>query len=248
MALDISAELNRADKSSWGIKKRLLAKEACDLIYKVGHKLAGVKINNQLILSLGLYDFLPSVIDAIESNDLPAVADCKVNDVGHTNEWITRHFLNAGFDALIANPFVGWTGGLDKVFEISRSRSTGVILLVYMSHPASAEGYGQLVIDPSTGETRPQYIIFAEKANKWKSDGVIVGATAPEKIREIHNILDKNIPIICPGVGAQGGDLEKAINAGASYLIVGRTVFGSDNPESTLNDLNRRIKSIFASS
>jgi orotidine-5'-phosphate decarboxylase len=44
--------------------------------------------------------------------------DCKVNDIGSTNQVIAEYYT-AGFDALIANPFVGWEEGLELIFDDS---------------------------------------------------------------------------------------------------------------------------------
>jgi len=100
----------------------------------------------------------------------------------------------------------------------------GVIVLVYMSHRGAVEGYGQMVQDPATRGLVPQYRMFAEKALKWNADGAVVGATYPEKIREVHAVLKAKVPIYSPGVGAQRGNMEAAVKAGAQYLIVGRTI------------------------
>ena len=159
--------------------------------------------------------------------------DCKINDVGHTNKIIAESYYKAGFDALTANPFVGWDEGLKPVFEVAKKMDRGVILLVYMSHKAADEGYGQTVQSPETGRLGPQYVAFAEKALSWKADGVVVGATYPKRISVIHKILKTKIPIFSPGVGTQGGGIEAAIKAGARYLIVGRTITLSVNPDET---------------
>jgi len=109
----------------------------------------------------------------------------------------------------------------------------GVILLVYMSHRGASEGYGQTVRDPETGEMRSQYMVFAEKALEWKADGAVVGATYPEKIREVQAVLKDKVPIYSPGVGAQGGDIEAAVKAGVRYLIVGRAIVLAEDPAET---------------
>jgi orotidine-5'-phosphate decarboxylase len=106
----------------------------------------------------------------------------------------------------------------------------GVILLVYMSHKGAEEGYGQTIQEPKAGRRVHQYVVFAQKALSWNADGAVVGATYPEKIREIHAILKNHVPIYSPGVGAQGGSIETAIRAGARYLIVGRSITFAENP------------------
>jgi orotidine-5'-phosphate decarboxylase len=52
----------------------------------------------------------------------------------------------------------------------------------------------------------------------------------PEKIREIHQVLNGKVPIYSPGVGAQGGAAEEALKAGSQYLIVGREIVQAQNP------------------
>jgi orotidine-5'-phosphate decarboxylase len=171
--------------------------------------------------------------------------DCKINDVGHTNRTIAEYYYKAGFDALTANPFVGWEEGLQPVFEVANQMNRGVIILVYMSHKAAEEGYGQKIQDPKTGHLKPQYVAFAERALSWNADGAVVGATYPEKIREVHTILGDRVPIYSPGVGVQGGDVESAMKAGARYLIVGRTIILAENPAEnakSIRDIARQCK------
>jgi len=192
--------------------------------------ICALKINHHLILPLGLFDGVKRIVDRAHELGLPTIVDCKANDVGSTNRIIAENYFRAGFDALIANPFVGWEDGLKPIFEVADRVGGGVILLAYMSHKAAWEGYGQKIYDPISGRVKPQYIIFAEKALSWGADGVIVGATYPEKIMEIKEILGDKIPIYSPGIGVQGGDVEKALLAGSRYLIVGRFIVEAGNP------------------
>jgi orotidine-5'-phosphate decarboxylase len=99
-----------------------------------------------------------------------------------------------------------------------------------MSHKAATEGYGQTIVDAETGTKTLQYISFANKALKYGADGAVVGATHPEKIREIHEILGQKVPIYSPGIGAQGGTAQAALMAGATYVIVGREITLAENP------------------
>jgi orotidine-5'-phosphate decarboxylase len=163
--------------------------------------------------------------------------DAKVNDIGATNQVIADYYFAAGFDAIIANPFVGWDEGLKPLFDVAKRLERGVILLTYMSHKGASEGYGQTIINPAVEKT-PQYLSFAKKALEWGADGVVVGATYPEKIAEVKQIVGGNVAIFSPGVGAQGGAAETALKAGASYIIVGREITLSDNPEQAAHKLN----------
>ena len=193
--------------------------------------LCAVKLNYHLVLPLGIFDGAKEIVERAHSLGLPAIMDCKINDVGYTNRVIAENYFRAGFDAVIANPFVGWEDGIEPVFKVAKTMNRGVILLVYMSHKAAWEGYGQTVKNPDTGEEQLQYKVFAQKSLSWKADGVVVGATYPEKIREVHAILRDKVPIYSPGGGAQGGDVKAAAEAGAQYLIVGRAITLADSPK-----------------
>ncbi len=220
--------------------RQTLYKRAENIIDIVNPYVCAVKFNHHLILPLGIFNGVQKLLEKAHEKELPTIMDCKVNDIGSTNHVIAEYYYEAGFDALIANPFVGWEEGLKPVFEAAKNRNKGVILLAYMSHKGAGEGYGQIVVDAKSGHRIPQYIVFARKALEWGADGVVVGATYPEKIKEVYNVLIGKIPIYSPGVGVQGGEIESALKAGASYLIVGRAITLSENPAETA----KRIRDI----
>ena len=206
--------------------------------------ICAVKINHHLTLPLGTFDGVMELVEQIRGEGMLAIMDAKVNDIGNTNQIIAEYYFAAGFDAIIANPFVGWEEGLKPLFDVSKQLNRGVILLTYMSHKGASEGYGQTIIDPETGQQIPQYVSFARKALKWGADGVVVGATVPQKIAEVKQILGEKVPIYSPGVGAQGGAAETAVKAGANYLIVGREITNSDDPAQAAHTLCDSIKGI----
>lgn len=218
---------------------RHLLSQSMKVLTKAHPYVCAVKINHHLVLPLGLFDGVQKIIQFAHSQGLPTIMDCKINDIGSTNRVIAEHYYKAGFDAVIANPFVGWDEGLQPVFEVAKQMGKGVILLVYMSHKSAEEGYGQTVLDLKTKKQVSQYRVFAEKAISWKADGAVVGATYPDKIREVHAILENDVPIYSPGIGAQGGDIDSAMKAGARYLIVGRTVMLAADPVKTLKGIKK---------
>ena len=208
----------------------MLLAQSLKVLEKTHPYICAVKINHHLVLPLGLYHQVQDILKNTRAHNLPTIMDCKINDIGNTNQIIAEYYYKAGFDAVIANPFVGWEEGLEPVFSIAHKMGKGVIVLTYMSHKAATEGYGQKVKHSKSGRLVPQYMVFAEKALEWSADGAVVGATYPEKIREIHTILRDEVPIFSPGIGAQGGDIEMAVKAGARYLIVGRTITHAEDP------------------
>ncbi|MCL5949287.1 MAG: orotidine 5'-phosphate decarboxylase [Candidatus Bathyarchaeota archaeon] len=207
-------------------RDKILAK-AQKVLKAVHPYVCAVKINHHLTLPLGTFDGVQRLVEQIRGQGMLAIMDAKVNDIGNTNQIIGEYYFAAGFDAIIANPFVGWEEGLKPLFDVSKRLNRGVILLTYMSHKGASEGYGQTIIDPETGEKTLQYVSFAKKALKWGADGVVVGATVPAKIAEVKQILGEKVAIYSPGVGPQGGAAETAVKAGANYLIVGREITNS---------------------
>jgi orotidine-5'-phosphate decarboxylase len=241
LALDLSATLPKdsVDKA----RKELLEKALSTLDATHDH-IAALKINHQLLLPLGLYDMMQVIMKRAKKYGLPLIMDCKANDVEHTNRWIARHYFDGGFDAIIANPFVGWEGGIEPIMSESKGHSKGVILLTYMSHKGAIEGYGQQVLPAGSTIPKPQYLIFAEKAAKWDADGVVVGATYPGKIEEVYKATAGRVPIYSPGIGAQGGEIEAVFDAGCRYAIVGRLIYESDNPETAATKIKDEINRV----
>jgi orotidine-5'-phosphate decarboxylase len=211
-------------------KPRNLLSKSKAVLEVVSPYVCAVKINRQLVLPLGLFDGTQELLQSCRDLKLPTIMDCKINDVGHTNRAIAEYYFKAGFNAVTASPFVGWDEGLQPVFEVAKQMRRGVIILVYMSHKGAKEGYGQTVCDLKTGKHVSQYVVFAQKTLEWNADGAVVGATFPEKIKEVHAVLGDHVPIYSPGVGSQGGDIEAAMKNGAHYLIVGRTIMSDKNP------------------
>ncbi|MCX8151199.1 MAG: orotidine 5'-phosphate decarboxylase [Candidatus Bathyarchaeota archaeon] len=204
-------------------REKLLARAQSILDLASPH-ICAVKINHHLTLPLGIFDGVQILVNQARQAGLLTIMDGKVNDIGATNQTIAEYYYEAGFDALIVNPFIGWEEGLKPIFEVAGKHGRGIILLTYMSHKGAVEGYGQTVIDGENRLEVKQYLVFAHKALKYKADGVVVGATAPDKIREVYQILGSTVPIYSPGIGAQGGEISAATKAGASYLIVGREI------------------------
>ena len=84
---------------------------------------------------------------------------------------------------------------------------------------------------------KPVFEVLAEMAVRWKAQGVVVGATRPEVISRVRRLVGPGMAIYSPGVGAQGGDARKALDAGSTYLIVGRTIYGAPEPENAAMEL-----------
>lgn len=205
------------------------------LLEQVSDHVCAVKINRQLVLALGLQHGVDVIVENAHSLSLPTIMDAKLNDVAHTNESMMKAYLQAGFDAIIASPVPGWEGGLDSVFRIAGEERKSVILLVHMSNAGAERFYSMMA--GGTGTLRPMFEYFAEMAVQWMAHGVVVGATRPETVSRVREIIGEKAKIYSPGVGVQGGDAVAALRAGADYLIVGRSIFSSRDPAKAASEL-----------
>lgn len=241
IGLDLTTDMTGKDGPAVQTEKKRLEEEALRIISQTAEHAVAFKINRHLVLPVGLFEGIPRIIDAIHDAGVTAIADIKLNDIGNTNKHIARYYFDAGFDALIVNPLVGMEGGLASVFEMATLLKRGIITLCYMSHPGAKEGYG-LHVSPDGKKSEPFYLYFARIARKWDTDGVIVGATYPEKITEIREVLGSEIPIISPGVGAQGGSARAAIDAGADFVIAARSIVNAEDPAAAAASINAETR------
>jgi len=209
-----------------------LLQKSLKLLDEVKDNICAIKLNRQLLLTLGLKT-VSSIVSRAHEYSLPTIMDAKLNDVAHTNAFMMRSFIQSGFDAVIASPLSGWEGGLDSVFSLAREHDKGVLLLVYMSNPGAEQFYSSTI-----GNSKLMFECFSELALQWKAQGLVVAGTRPEIIRQVRTIVGPEMAIYSPGIGAQGGDAKKASEAGATYLIVGRAIYASLTPSQAANTIN----------
>ncbi|UVS67944.1 orotidine 5'-phosphate decarboxylase [Nitrososphaera viennensis] len=201
--------------------KRNLKQFAIRTIDAVAGEACAVKFNFHLLLPLSSRE-IAEVTKRAHSRRLLCIADIKLNDIGDTNEVALEHLAKMGFDAAIANPFMG-ANTLASLAKKAHALGMGLIALVYMSHPDAADGYG---LQAHGGMM--MYRIFLDRAIKAYVDGIVVGATQADILNEISEKkkeLKISLPVYSPGVGAQGGDARQAVKSGSDYLIIGRSIF-----------------------
>lgn len=138
--------------------------------------------------------------------DIPVILDVKRGDIGNTaNRYAAFAYDVIGADAVTVNPYMGF----DAVKPFLRP-GKGVFVLCLTSNPAAADFQ---MLDTG-GE--PLFMRVARAAAEWAKDGevgLVVGATKPEHLRRIRDVAG-GMPILVPGVGAQGGDIEAVISNG----------------------------------
>ncbi|MEX2029027.1 MAG: orotidine-5'-phosphate decarboxylase [Candidatus Paceibacterota bacterium] len=140
--------------------------------------------------------------------DVPVILDAKRADIGNTNAgYVDAAFGFLRADAITVHPYLG----AEALQPFLARADKGVIVLCRTSNPGAGE-FQDLSIN---GE--PLYRFVARRvANEWNKNGncaLVVGATYPDELREVRGIVG-DMPILIPGIGAQGGDVEKTVTAG----------------------------------
>ncbi|MCP8309607.1 MAG: orotidine 5'-phosphate decarboxylase [archaeon] len=219
-------------------KRSQLIERALSLLDKLSLHIAAVKLNYHLLLPLNLFTDVKRIVDHAHKYGLQVIADLKLNDIASTNLAASDYLWRAGFDAIIANPFIGYEEGLEPVIKRAHEMNKGIILLAYMSHKGSKEGYGLTVIDKNLRQEKI-YELFVKRAIEWNADGIVVGATDLDILSSIASRAKGKLLIFSPGIGAQGGDATKAVKAGADFIIIGRAIIESKDSLSNLVEINK---------
>ena len=142
----------------------------------------------------------------------PVILDAKRGDIGSTAEqYAVEIFERYKADAITVNPYMG----RDSVDPYLAYPDKGVILLCRTSNPGGSD---LQFLDIGTAE-QPEKLyerVARLVASEWNSTGqcaLVVGATFPGEIARVREIVG-DMPLLVPGIGAQGGDVEATVRAG----------------------------------
>ena len=141
--------------------------------------------------------------------NIPVILDSKRGDIGSTaDHYALEAFERYGADAVTVNPYMGF----DTIEPYLKHAGKGVIVLCRTSNPGGSD---LQFLNVNSGE--PLYLHVAKLASqKWNSSGqisLVVGATFPEEIAKVRAIVG-DMPLLIPGIGAQGGDIDATVKAG----------------------------------
>lgn len=166
------------------------------------------------------------------ASHIPVILDAKRGDVGNTNDgYITAAFNELHADAITVHPYLG-----KESLEPFLAQSTkGIIVLVRTSNPGAGE------IQDLDIHGQPLYLKIAEQiATHWNTNGncgVVVGATYPEELGKVRSVVG-DMPILIPGIGAQGGDLKATVlngrNSKGTGMLINSSrgiIFASKGPD-----------------
>ncbi len=178
---------------------------------------------------------------------VPVILDAKRGDIGNTNEMYAKAaFEHLDADAITVHPYLG----AEAMKPFLDRRDKGIFVLCLTSNPGADEFQG-LPLHSNThirpigqmtefNGTRLYQQVAYSVATAWNANGncgLVVGATYPEELNDVREKVG-DMPILIPGVGAQGGDLEKTVAAGKDKrgrgMIINSSrgiIFASNGPD-----------------
>ncbi len=232
------------DPASGKDKAEAILQFNCAIIDATKDLVCAYKPNSAFYEALGAHGIavLQSTIAYIHHEcGVPVILDAKRADIGSTNNaYIEFAFNYLAADAITVHPYLG----REAVKPFLDHKEKGIIVLCRTSNPGAGEFQDLKVFPPSrhseaSAEESPTNvgsraqeiprqvrddnggeelykIIARQVANEWNTNGncaLVVGATYPEELRTVRALVG-DMPILVPGIGAQGGDVEKTVKAG----------------------------------
>ena len=193
--------------------------KALEIAKKTAPYLHAVKVGWPLVMNAGM-----EIVREI-SKFSKVICDFKVADIPNTTKLIVRTAREYRASGIIVHSFVG----RDSVrAAVEEAKNMDVFVVTEMSHPGALDFM----------QENAEKMVKIAKEEKVK--GIIAPATRPERLCEIRKIAE-NLLILSPGVGAQGGKARIAIEAGADYIIVGRSIYNASIPENAAKRLMKEI-------
>lgn len=179
--------------------------------------------------------------------DIFLIADAKRGDIGSTNEgYVAALFDQLEFDAVTLNPYLG-----KEALEPFLERRDKVSIILCRTSNSGAGEFQDLMADG-----KPVWEHAATNVVRdWNQNNncmLVAGATYPEELAKIREIVGE-MPILVPGIGAQGGDLEAVLKAGLNRekkgLIINssRGIIFDDNPDQAAVSLKQAVRQVIAS-
>ena len=198
------------------------SKKAMEILKNTSNYIDYVKIGWPLVMNAGME------IVRKASSIKPVICDFKVADIPNTTRLIVGMAKKYDASGIIIHAFVG----RDSIrAAVDEAGDMDVFVVTEMSHPG-AKDFMQKHAEE-----------MVEIAKEEGAQGIIAPATRPERLRILRKIAGDML-ILAPGVGAQGGKAKEAIEAGADYIIVGRSIYNSPNPKKSAKEIKEIISQI----
>lgn len=157
---------------------------------------------------------------------VPVLLDAKRGDMGNTAQaYADAIFDTLDADAVTLHPYLG----SDALRPFLSRADCGCFILAHTSNPGASE-FQDLTLRTADGIEEPLYLAVARRvAERWNgygNCGLVVGATYPEQLAAVRQVVG-DLPLLIPGIGAQGGDLAAVVNAGLDSQGAGLLISAS---------------------
>ena len=197
---------------------------AVEICKQLADDIDTLKIGYPLALAEGL-----EIINKLKDQfGYQVICDFKVADIDATNEKICDETFKAGADAIICHGFVG-PDSVKACQDVADKHQKELFLLTEMSHPGA-----KLFLQPAAEE-------IARMGVDMNITNFVAPATKLDRLSKIRDIVGEDAYIISPGVGKQGGDGKKTLQY-SDAIIVGRSIYESDNPKIACEKLIESLK------
>jgi len=169
-------------------------------------------------------DALERVISHIHKTHphVPVILDAKRGDIGSTaQQYAAESFDRFAADAVTVNPYLG----RDSLAPFLDREDKGVVILCHTSNPG-ARDLQELDVG---GKPLYQHVagLVARDWNAKRNCALVVGATYPKELADVRAIVGDDMPLLIPGVGAQGGDVQAVVTNGKNRLGHGLIISSS---------------------
>ncbi|MBC7114357.1 MAG: orotidine-5-phosphate decarboxylase [Archaeoglobi archaeon] len=199
-----------------------LDSQRVEIVEELAGKIDALKVGYPLILPRGL-----RIVEEL-SESIPVIVDIKIADVPHVNSMICEMIFRSGASAVISHGFTG-KDSIRACVEKASEFDASVFIVAEMSHPGSLDFLSHHSVE------------IARIAELCGAEGIVAPATRTESIRKFRDLFPE-LKIISPGVGAQGGSAYETILSGADAVIIGRTIYESEDIGGTLESVKEEIR------
>lgn len=157
-----------------------------------------------------------------EHPQIPVILDAKRGDIGSTaRHYATEAFDRYGADAVTLNPYLGE----DALEPFLQRADRGCVILCHTSNPGAAQ------LQELEFDDEPLYLHVARLvAGRWNGNGncaLVVGATYPQQLAQVRAVVGDDVPLLVPGIGAQGGDVAAVVHNGRNARSDGLLISAS---------------------
>ena len=203
-----------------------LADFCCAIVDATADLVCAYKPQIAYFAALGAEDQLERVIAHVRkaAPEVPVILDAKRGDIGATAAQYAREaFVRYDADALTISPYMGF----DSMEPYLAYPERGLFVLCRTSNPGGADLQALPLADGAAGNAHLANETLFERVarlaagpwNRHGQNGLVTGATAPDDISRVRAVAP-DAPLLIPGIGAQGGDLDATVRAAGDRFLI----------------------------